>query len=187
MSDQHLHAPGCVTCDTYFRDHTIKGLPDSSAHKTGWTVQKIDDIWCVGMEGNLQTRHDATLKITGGFLGDDEAQEVAQWIADRYNEARTGGPRHRVDVLTIAKVIDRLEKDCETIEYGLSKPFMISLLRILKDASGIPLSTPIREDAAIAADTIFPGNPSARHGFNEGVAWAIEQMPGRVRMREPQL
>jgi hypothetical protein len=60
-------------------------FPDLGSHYTGWTAAKIDGVWCVGQRGNLDTTHDATLRITGGFLDDNEAEQVANWLVEQYN------------------------------------------------------------------------------------------------------
>jgi len=60
-------------------------MPDLHSNATGWTCKFIDGVWCVGMRGNLDTKHDATLHITGGFLQSDEAEHLANWLVDTYN------------------------------------------------------------------------------------------------------
>jgi len=52
-----------------------------------WAARMIDGIWCVGMEGNLDTLHDATLRITGGWLDEAAAKSVAEDIVARHNAA----------------------------------------------------------------------------------------------------
>jgi hypothetical protein len=74
-------------------DERIRGLPDREAHRTGWSARKVDGIWAVGMAGNLDTKHDATVIVTGGWLSDDEAREVAEWIANRFNKERADALR----------------------------------------------------------------------------------------------
>lgn len=64
--------------------------------------------------------------------------------------------------------------------FGLPRPSDEQLLQEAKEGSTglqcpVPLMHPMRESAAYAADLFFRGNPSARGGFNAGVAWAIER------------
>lgn len=66
-------------------------LPDPHSKDVGWQVKKIDGVWCVGMNGNLDTRHDAVIKVNPGALGvsledmDDAAYKTARWVANMYN------------------------------------------------------------------------------------------------------
>jgi hypothetical protein len=92
-------------------------------------------------------------------------------------------PEKRVDVVTLALLAQRINEDLDKGWEGISAPFARSIARIIQDAIGAPLMTPVSQDGAAAADEMFPGNPSARHGFNAGVAWAVQQMPGRVKLR----
>lgn len=61
-------------------------IPDPACHKTGWVARKIDGRWRVGMNGNLDTPHDAVITVhTHGT--DKTAQEIAEWVAEQYNNA----------------------------------------------------------------------------------------------------
>jgi len=51
-----------------------------------WDHRKIDGRWCVGMEGNLDTRHDAVL-VVNSHAGDAEAEALARRVADLLNAA----------------------------------------------------------------------------------------------------
>jgi len=63
-------------------------LPDPSSHRGGWVARKINGQWHVGMEGNLDTVHDAVLTLhTGRLGGDEEARITAEWIAETYTAA----------------------------------------------------------------------------------------------------
>jgi predicted kinase len=50
-----------------------------------YVARKIDGIWCVGCSDNLQTKHDATAMITGGWLSDHAAKSIAEFTAEAYN------------------------------------------------------------------------------------------------------
>ncbi len=67
------------------------GVPDPSSHRWGWKAAKCDGVWCVGMDGNLDTKYDATIQVTGGWQTDDECREVAEFIAAAYNHAIAEG------------------------------------------------------------------------------------------------
>lgn len=62
------------------------GIPDKACHETGWEATKIAGRWCVGMRGNLDTIHDAVLIVNNHSSDDSNAQEIAEWVAARYNE-----------------------------------------------------------------------------------------------------
>jgi hypothetical protein len=55
-----------------------------------WTARQIDGLWCVGLKGNLDTIHDATLRITGGWLSDEKAKIIAETIVRQHNAERKG-------------------------------------------------------------------------------------------------
>ena len=62
-------------------------LPDPASHQTGWSFEKLDGRWCVGMTGNLDTIHDAVLIVHTGRAGsDEEARRIAEWVAQKYTE-----------------------------------------------------------------------------------------------------
>lgn len=70
----------------------VAGTPDTSApypdeSTIRWDAALIDGVWCVGMEGNLDTGHDATLRITGGWLDGAMAEKVARAIVEQHNAA----------------------------------------------------------------------------------------------------
>lgn len=83
---------------------------------------------------------------------------------------------NRVDVVTLQHLAQQLQKDAKDFEWGLNKGAMLSVADIINTAIGAPLMTDISSDAAEAADTIFPGNPSSRHAFNWGAAWAVSRL-----------
>jgi hypothetical protein len=64
-----------------------KDLPDPGAHRTGWAARLIGVRWCVGMAGNLDTVHDATLVVEAGFLDEEQREKLARWLAATYNAA----------------------------------------------------------------------------------------------------
>ena len=66
-------------------------IPDIACHATGWAVRRIDDRWCIGMEGNLDTIHDAVL-VVNRHGSHEDAEALARWVADRYNEALAARP-----------------------------------------------------------------------------------------------
>lgn len=56
-----------------------------------WAYKVIDGVVYIGMEGNLDTVHDATLKISGGFM---------------YHHDEGATPEQRaVDAIRLAKII----------------------------------------------------------------------------------
>jgi len=55
-----------------------------------WSARKLDGVWCVGAEGNLDTIHDATVRVTGGWLSPEAAQAVAESIVRQHNDALPG-------------------------------------------------------------------------------------------------
>lgn len=59
-------------------------LPDNASHPTGWEPRHIDGAWRVGMRGNLDTRHDATLTVNT-HTTEAVAQEIAEWAAETFN------------------------------------------------------------------------------------------------------
>lgn len=52
-----------------------------------WAARKIEGVWCVGMEGNLDFLPDSALRITGGWLTDETARAVAESVAEQHNAA----------------------------------------------------------------------------------------------------
>lgn len=58
-----------------------------------WAARKLDGVWCVGTEGNLDTIHDATVRVTGGWLSPEAAQAVAESIVRQHNGALPGRAR----------------------------------------------------------------------------------------------
>ena len=64
---------------------TESSVPDESTIR--WAARLIDGVWCVGMDGNLDTLHDAALRITGGWLSPDAARVVAEAVAAQHNAA----------------------------------------------------------------------------------------------------
>ena len=69
----------------------VEGLPDAVCHQPGWDYRFIDGSWRVGMAGNLDTRHDARITIHRHYDDPhDDSEQVAKWIADKYNAARKG-------------------------------------------------------------------------------------------------
>lgn len=92
--------------------------------KTRYEAKLIDDRWRVGMEGNLDTIHDAVIVINHGPLkgGIEEAGEIAAWIVARHNEEMEK-PR-----LT-AEQFDRIVEACEN-----PKPPSPKLIRRLQEA-----------------------------------------------------
>lgn len=73
-----------ATLITPEKDRNAVELPDPSSQRWGWEARKIDGKWRVGMKGNLDTIHDATV-VVNGFGSDVEAQKTAMWIAYQYN------------------------------------------------------------------------------------------------------
>jgi hypothetical protein len=61
-------------------------LPDPASHDTGWSARLIDGVWCIGMTGNLDTIHDAVVRVNR-HGSDQEAADIARWIAATYSDA----------------------------------------------------------------------------------------------------
>lgn len=61
-------------------------LPDPASHRTGWSARRIDGVWCVGMTGNLDTVHDAVVRVNR-HGSEEEAADIARWIARTYSDA----------------------------------------------------------------------------------------------------
>lgn len=68
---------------------TESPVPDESTIR--WAARLIDGVWCVGMDGNLDTLHDAALRITGGWLSPEAAKAVAETVAAQHNAAIGAG------------------------------------------------------------------------------------------------
>jgi len=66
--------------------HGKETLPDPASHRTGWSARMIDGVWCVGMTGNLDTVHDAVVRVNRHGSA-EEAADIAKWIASTYTEA----------------------------------------------------------------------------------------------------
>ena len=64
----------------------LQAIPDPACHRTGWSAKLIDGLWCIGMTGNLDTIHDAVLRVNrhGAW---DEAEATARWVAETYTAA----------------------------------------------------------------------------------------------------
>ncbi len=62
-------------------------VPDPSCHRTGWSARFIDERWCVGMTGNLDTIHDAVLIVNNHYGDDVKGREIAEFVAEQYNNA----------------------------------------------------------------------------------------------------
>lgn len=82
-----------------------------------------------------------------------------------------------VDIVALANVVTQLRTDVEKGFGGIDRDVMLLIAKTIEQAMGAPIMMPTRVSAIVAADVLFPGNPSARHGFNAGVAWIIKQWP----------
>ncbi len=57
-----------------------------------WEAKAIDGEWRVGLKGNLDTVHDATITVHKHGEGDID-QRIAEWVADAHNaEVRAPSP-----------------------------------------------------------------------------------------------
>jgi hypothetical protein len=82
--------------------------PPSEA-EVEWDFAHIEGLWCVGMKGNLDTIYDATLRITGGWLNNETAREVAQQIVEQHN-SRLDQAALTTDPIEAAQEIGRLSQ-----------------------------------------------------------------------------
>ena len=83
------------------------GLPDPASHRTGWSARRIDGVWCVGMTGNLDTVHDAVVRVNR-HGSEEEAADIARWIARTYSDAllKERGPASDTDTDESEDAID---------------------------------------------------------------------------------
>jgi hypothetical protein len=92
----------------------------------------------------------------------------------------------KCDVKTLERLADQLASDAKTVR-GLNVNTMLNIADIIRAAIGAPLMWPSREAGAAEADRLFPDSSAARHQFNWGVKWAVDQYHdlniGQVRFR----
>jgi len=62
-------------------------IPDPMSHRWGWEARFIDDAWRVGMQGNLDTRHDAVITVHDHTRDGHTAKEIAEFVVAQYNKA----------------------------------------------------------------------------------------------------
>jgi hypothetical protein len=80
-----------------------------------------------------------------------------------------------IDIKTLERLSNKIKEDMMSDRtHGLNKSAALSIADIIDRAIGAPLAWPSRRDGAKAADDLFPGSPAARHQFNWGVKWAVE-------------
>lgn len=66
-------------------ERALMADPDSRSYE-GWEAGHVDGAWRIGMKGNLDTRHDAVLTVTGGMVDDNEAKAVAEFVAAAHTD-----------------------------------------------------------------------------------------------------
>ena len=82
---------------------------------------------------------------------------------------------HQVDLAKLQQLASKLHEDAQTFEYGINPAAMRSIAGIIEQCIGAPLMHPTRLDGAREADRLYPGDPSQRLAFNDGVRWILEQ------------
>lgn len=87
-----------------------------------------------------------------------------------------------VDIKTLEQLADRLKRDA-TVVRSLTAGAMLSIADLIERAIGAPASWPSRRAGALASEEYFPGSPTARHAFNAGVKWAVENYVPTVEGR----
>lgn len=85
--------------------------------------------------------------------------------------------KNYVDVVMLTHLASTLEKDVADGFGGIDATSMLNIADRIRTSIGAPVMTDTRNRGADAAGDLFPGNPSARAGFNAGVAWVIAQWP----------
>jgi hypothetical protein len=122
--------------ETTMNDTPESSVPDEST--IHWAARLIDGIWCVGMDGNLDTLHDAALRITGGWLSPDAARAVAEAVAAQHNAAIDAAST--VDV--VPEVSPEASDDIVTLSFvnrsaaGYGHPDPNHELRVDRNATG---------------------------------------------------
>ena len=62
-------------------------VPDPASHPFGWEAKFVDHAWRVGMAGNLDTKHDASITVHDHYEDGHTAKEIAEFVAAQYNKA----------------------------------------------------------------------------------------------------
>lgn len=87
-----------------------------------------------------------------------------------------------VDIKTLEQLADTLKRDATRVR-PLTPGAMLSIADLIERAIGAPASWPSRAAGALAAEEYFPESPAARHAFNGGVKWAVENYAPTVEGR----
>ena len=66
-------------------ERALRADPESRSYH-GWEAAHVDGAWRIGMQGNLDTRHDAVLTVTGGMVDQAEARAVAEFVAAAHTD-----------------------------------------------------------------------------------------------------
>lgn len=81
------------------------------------------------------------------------------------------------DLKTLERLAAQMRLDARRGQ-SMSNAMVLSIADIIERAIGAPCMWPSRQAGVDEADRLFPGDPSARHCFNYGVKWAVEQYKG---------
>ena len=112
-------------------------VPDPASHPFGWEAKFVDHAWRVGMAGNLDTKHDASITVHDHYEDGHTAKEIAEFVAAQYNKALRQPTQS--DAL--------LEGDAQTILYllGVRHGREDERAKIAAEASQLTQSDALRE------------------------------------------
>lgn len=74
----------------------LAAAPRPTGEAVAWQAKMIDGQWRVGLRGNLDTVHDATITVHKHGEGDID-RHIAEWVADAHNADLAAPPAQSAD------------------------------------------------------------------------------------------